>query len=97
VRAEAEYAGEAASRFFIVPFLDQRGVPQSIGDRHGVFCAYVCTGTLVSLSSFAGRDFFVAPPDFAWTMIHTHEDHTLGGPYFSRAEWLVPPTRRRGR
>jgi hypothetical protein len=95
VRAEAEFAREAANRFFIVPFLNERGVPQAIGDRL-VSCAYECAGKLVPLGDFAGRDLFVAPPDFAWTMIHTHEDHALGGPYFSRAEWLVPPTRRRG-
>ena len=33
-------------------------------------------------------EFFVCPIDFAWCMIHTHEDHAFGGPYFIRAEWL---------
>jgi hypothetical protein len=50
--------------------------------------AYACAGdgALPSLSPFANLDFFIAPPDFAWTMLHTHEDYALGGPYFPRRE-----------
>jgi hypothetical protein len=50
--------------------------------------AYECRGPLVPLGEFHQAEFFVGPPDFGWTMVHTHEDHDLGGPYFVRAEWL---------
>jgi len=58
--------------------------------------AYNChsDGKLPDLSSFHNIEFFIAPTDLSWTLIHTHEDGGLGGPYFVRQDWLVPPTRK---
>ena len=39
-------------------------------------------------SAFKDTDFFIVPGDFGWTMIHTHEDYELGGPYFIRKDWI---------
>jgi len=54
---------------------------------------YECHGPLVTLGAFHDVEFFVCPTDFAWTMIHTHEDYSLGGPYFIRVEWLCSEQR----
>lgn len=82
VRAEAEFATRHADEFVIVPFLGQRRPT----------AAYSCRGALLPLGEFCTIDFFVAPPDFEWTMIHTHEDYGfggMGGPYFIEREWIV--------
>src|SRR5689334_2295702 len=98
-KAEEEYSRQVAPIFCIVPFLGPKAGPHSIGGNwRPKTAAYQCRGdgTLPDLSAFAERDLFVAPPDLSWTMVHTHEDHALGGPYFVRREWLVPPIRKRG-
>jgi hypothetical protein len=38
------------------------------------------------LGAFCKLEPCVVADDFAWAMVHTHEDHALGGPYFVRAE-----------
>jgi hypothetical protein len=45
-------------------------------------------GPLVPLGAACDVEFAVSPADLSWTMLHTHEDHALGGPYFIRREWL---------
>lgn len=40
------------------------------------------------LGLFHNIEFFISPLDLSWTMIHTHEDHGFGGPYFIRREWI---------
>ena len=86
-RAEFEFEQEKCSHYFIVPFsADIPLLPvRVIGRRQN---AYECRGLLVPLGAFHSREFFISPLDFGWTMIHTHEDHAFGGPYFFRAEWL---------
>lgn len=98
-KAQFEYSQQAAERFLIVPFLGNVAGPHSINKRGPHKAAYEChgDGVLPDLSAFAGTDFFIVPADFTWTMMHTHEDHGLGGPYFIRREWLGVPTRRRAR
>ena len=88
--ASFEYANEFAREFLIVPFLGRFSGPHMIGRRDIHPAAYQCQGAgkLPDLSSFRNLEFFVAPPDYAWTMVHTHEDYTLGGPYYVRKEWL---------
>jgi hypothetical protein len=86
-RADHEYRCQSCGHYLIVPF--SAGIPalpvhvyrQAIG-------AYRCRGPLIPLGAFCGAEFFISPPDLAWAMIHTHEDHALGGPYFIRAEWV---------
>ena len=96
-QARYEYAKESAADFLIVPFLGRFSGPHLIGRRQRHPAAYEChgTGTLPDLSSFDYLEFFVAPLDLAWTMVHTHEDYGYGGPYFIRKEWLIiSPSRR---
>lgn len=89
-KAEFEYAKEQAVQFTIVPFLGTRAGPHGLSKPGPRTAAYECRGggSLPDLSSFAKLDFFIVPADWSWTMVHTHEDHTLGGPYFVRREWL---------
>jgi hypothetical protein len=98
-KAEFEYSFESAERFTIVPFLTDLAGPLSIHVREPRVAAYECQGEgdLPGLGDFAGIEFFVAPEDFNWSMIHTHEDHALGGPYFVRKEWLGSLPRNRAR
>lgn len=73
----------------VVPFpADVPGLPMDVLGHQ--MDAYECRGPLVPLGAFRDVEFFVCPMDFAWTMIHTHEDYGFGGPYFIRAEWVCP-------
>jgi len=91
VHAESEVANQTDERFFVVPFLGDRGGPHGVAKHGPRNAAYNCTGSLLPFGRFCAIDLFIAPPDLEWTMIHTHEDHLLGGPYFCRREWLVAP------
>jgi hypothetical protein len=92
-KAQFEYGRQSAERFLVVPFLGDVAGPHSINKRGPRKAACEChgDGTLPDLSAFAPTDFFIVPDDFAWTMVHTHEDWELGGPYFIRQEWLQAP------
>jgi hypothetical protein len=92
VRARQEYSQRSAEAFFIVPFLGDRAGPHGIGKRGPRTAAYEChwDGRLPNLSEFSYLDFFVSPPALNWTMLSTHEDDGLGGPYFIERAWLVP-------
>jgi hypothetical protein len=96
-KAQFEYSQQTAETFMIVPFLGDVAGPHSIRKRCLRTAAYECRGdgSLPDLSAFAGTDFFIVPADRSWTMIHTHEDHALGGPYFVRKDWVGSPGRRR--
>jgi hypothetical protein len=86
-KADYEYQQEPCTHYLIVPFSGGvAGLPVHVLGRQ--LDAYECRGPLVPLGAFCDVEFFVCPTDFAWAMIHTHEDHAWGGPYFIRAEWL---------
>ena len=89
-KAQFEYSPQNADAFMIVPCLGNVAGPHSINKREARKAACDChgDGTLPDLSAFAPMDFFIVPHDFTWTMLHTHEDHGLGGPYFVREDWL---------
>jgi hypothetical protein len=83
-RAEHEYQLITdCTHYLIVPFTS--GVVHFIGQ---FISAYECWGSLVPLGAFCGNEFFICPIDFSWTMVHDHEDHAFGGPYFLRTEWI---------
>lgn len=87
VKAEAEYAQNECSHYWVVPFnSDLAGTPVHVNERNRR--GFECRGRLLSLSAFHLIEFFVCPIDFEWTMVHTHEDHSLGGPYFVRWQWI---------
>ncbi len=87
-RAQDEYARRRAEVFVIV-FLGSRTGPPEIGVRRARATGYECRGSgiLPDLSAYCSLEFFVSPADMAWTMVHTHEDLSCGGPYFVRKEW----------
>ena len=101
-KAQFGYSRQIAEEFVIVPFLGDVAGPHSINKPGRRKAAYEChgDGTLPDLSAFAPTDFFIVPDELSWTMIHTHENASLGGfggPYFIRKEWLVPAKRERRR
>jgi len=88
VRAEHEYLQQRCDHYYIVPF--STGVPGLPVHVLGqAIAAYECHGPLIDLGLFCNAEFFVAPPDFTWTMVHTHENHGFGGPYFIRVDWIL--------
>ena len=92
-RAEAELQAQEDMVFLVVSFLrDSRSLPTGIGSGVPRGAAYKCQGKILPLAGFRFQDKFVAPPDFSWCMIYTHEDYMLTrGPVFFRREWIVPP------
>jgi hypothetical protein len=79
---------KSARIYLIVPLpANVPSVPMSA--QRPAIGAYECRGPLVPLGAFCVAEFFVAPLHFDWTMVHTHEDHAFGGPFFVRREWLV--------
>ena len=68
-----EYFAQSASELLVLP------------ERSSA--AALCYSNDVPLDfSHLNLDLYVAPSDFAWTMVFTHEGE-LCGPYFSRAKW----------
>ena len=87
-KAENECRQQSCMHFLIVPFSSNvEGISMDVLNQS--IPAYECRGTLVPLGGFRDAEFFVSPPDFEWTMVHTHEDHALGGPYFIRRDWVT--------
>lgn len=87
-RAEFEYASQPAGRWLVVP-LSAGVAGTSVSPIRPGECGYECEGPLVPLGAACWVEFIVSPADLSWTMLHTHEDHALGGPYFVRREWLA--------
>jgi hypothetical protein len=86
-KAEHEYRSQACDHYLVVPF--SAGVPGLPVHLCGqAIAAYECRGPLVALGAFCAAEFFICPPDLTWAMVHTHEDHGFGGPYFIRADWI---------
>src|ERR1019366_62455 len=86
-KAEYEFLQEPCTHFLIVPFTsDVEGTPMHVYRKS--ISAYECHGALLRLGEFCDAEFFVSPLDLEWTMVHTHEDHAIDGPYFIRREWV---------
>jgi len=87
MRAEVEYAQQPAGRWFVVPLSSGvAGTAVSATWPHAK--GYECEGAPVRLGSVCGAEFAIFSEDLSWTMLHTHEDHGHGGPYFMRREWI---------
>jgi hypothetical protein len=67
------YTRLTATDFFIIPEAE---------DLPGLRCTSVALPDLSSLQ----LDLYISPPDFAWTMVFTHE-RKWHGPYFARRDW----------
>ncbi len=88
-KAEHAYQQEACTRYLMVPFTSNvAGLPIHVIHHSPNLGAYECRGVVVPLGVFHETEFFVCPTDFAWTMVHTHEGHGIGNPFFVRQEWL---------
>jgi hypothetical protein len=88
VKAEDEYQSQVCDHHLIVPLsASVPGLPMHTYRRP--IDAYECRGPLVALGAFCDAEIFISPRDLAWSMIHTHEDHAWGGPYFIRADWII--------
>ncbi len=86
-RADYEYRIQECSHYLIVPFSTRvPGLPVCV--HRPKTWAYECLGPLVPLGAFCALEFFIAPPNLTWSMIHTNEDHAIGGPYFIRTDWI---------
>jgi len=86
-KALSEYLDQPCTRFLIVPFSqDVIGTPMHVRSQR--IAAYECTGKLVPLGQFCDVEFSISPGAYEWTMVHTHEDYAIDGPYFIRREWL---------
>jgi hypothetical protein len=86
-KAVYAYLNERATSWMLVPFLSNvYGTPIHVATPR--LSAFECEGRLLELGDFSEMEFFVCPPDFAWTFVRTHEDFALGGPYFVRADWV---------
>lgn len=86
-RAEHAYLEQICNNYQIVPFASNvEGLPIHVTMR--LSSAFDCTGPLIPLGAFRMSEFFIAPIDFAWTMVHTHEDHGFSGPFFVQRDWL---------
>jgi hypothetical protein len=86
-----EFLGQPETAWLMIPFpSDVPGLPTDVLPPR--LSAFECEGPLVELAEFHDVEFFISPADLRWTFVRTHEDYGLGGPYFVRAEWIVPPT-----
>lgn len=87
VKANHEYLSEGCMTYLVVPFTSGvRGLPIRV--LHHQLGAYECNGPLVDLSRFHSVELFVASLTFEWTMVYTHEDFAIGGPFFHRRDWI---------
>ena len=86
-KADFAYQELLCHHYLIIPFSSNvDGIPIQVSGRSRV--GFECRGQLVPLGQFHTAEFFVSPTDFTWTMVHTHEDHAFGGPYFIKMEWI---------
>ncbi len=88
-RAQHEYEQQHTDAFYIGFLEPGSGVPEVVDHRRRM-TGYECRGPggLPDLSAFCSLEFFVSPADLSWTMVHTHEDHAYGSPYFVRKGWV---------
>ena len=71
---------------------DARFTPHSDASplRFALQCVLREDAPLPSLGGVHALEPVVVADDFGWAMVHTHEDHKIGGPYFVRAESVGP-------
>ena len=70
----------------ILLFLSARIIAFPISENNRPCTAHRYTGPIIDLSAYNELEFAVFPDSFEWTLVHTHEDHAFGGPYFIRNE-----------
>ena len=83
-----EYLQQSAGVFQVMPL--PTGKPPEVCRGSQIKQAIECCGDkpLPDLSAFASLELSISVQDYMWTMVHTHEDHAFGGPYFIQREWV---------
>ncbi|MEZ6134352.1 MAG: hypothetical protein R3C53_05510 [Pirellulaceae bacterium] len=66
----------------ILLFLSRRITAFPISENQRPCTAQRYSGPVTDLSGYNVLEFAVFPESYDWTLIHTHEDGPLGGPYF---------------
>jgi len=72
----------------ILLFLSSRIEAFPISTNHRANSAFTYRGNAIDLSNYHELEFALFPTSYAWTLVHTHEDGAMGGPYFIRADDL---------
>ena len=70
----------------VLLFLSSRITAFPISENSRPCHAFTYSGSAIDLSHYHELEFAVFPESYAWTLIHTHEDFALGGPYFIRGD-----------
>ncbi len=70
----------------ILLFLSKRITAFPISENQRRCTANRYSGPVIDVSAYNELEFAVFPETYEWTLIHTHEDGALGGPYFIRNE-----------
>lgn len=91
-RAEALYGRERPDAVLVLSQRRARFTPHMSASpvRFAIRCDLHGGATPPPLGRFCLLEPCVLAADFAWVLVHTHEDHALGGPYFVRAESVYP-------
>jgi hypothetical protein len=79
---------QVEARQFLILQMANSGCPPFASRAQASF-GYRCTGDAVpDLSTFNHLEIAVVDSESTWTMAHTHEDDSLGGPYFILRSWV---------
>ena len=87
-RARRAFSQVDNADFFLLSVANES--PRWTSSQPGPKWGYTCKAPIIpDLSQFAFLDFAVVAGDFTWTMVYTHEDDVLGGPYFAEKNWVT--------
>lgn len=96
---KARYAlGQVAGgSFFLLSITNEMRIFKS--SAQGPRWGYTCKASVIpDLGQFCNLDFAMVASDYSGTMVYTHEDFILGGPYFVERSWLeLPPQTKKSR
>lgn len=70
----------------VLLFLSSRISAFPLSENSRPCSAFTYSGPAIDVSDYHELEFAVFPVSYAWTLVHTHEDFALGGPYFIRAD-----------
>ncbi|MGO8744910.1 MAG: hypothetical protein ACLQNE_02865 [Thermoguttaceae bacterium] len=81
-----------ASDFFLLSVINES--PHLRSSEPNPKWGYTCKAQMIpDLSQFCTLDFAMVASDYSWTMIYSHEDDILGGPYFTEMDWVTIQSR----
>lgn len=80
-KAVAEWLSVQPGEFLIL-FLSARVTAFPVSQNSRPCLVLSLHGSPVDVSDFQELEFAITPITYDWTLVHTHEDWSLGGPYF---------------